>query len=91
VRAETNVAERVLMTVLELSGKRRAIDLTPARTSSFLSYHQRLFCASVHCSLGDHKHMNTEGQEMKSRRKIGRRRRGKEIGRGEEEGDEGEG
>jgi len=39
VRAETKVAERVVMTVLELSGKRRAMDLTPARTSSFLSYH----------------------------------------------------
>jgi hypothetical protein len=30
----------------------------------------------------------TEGQEMKSRRKIGKRRRGKEIGRGAEEEEE---
>jgi hypothetical protein len=37
VRAETKVADKVEMTVRELSGNRRAIDLTPARTSSFLS------------------------------------------------------
>jgi hypothetical protein len=47
VRAEMNVAERVEITVRELSGNRRAMDLTPARTSSFLSWSQLLVLTLV--------------------------------------------
>lgn len=44
------------MTVRELSGNRSAIDLTPARTSSFLSYH-RISMSSTGPSFSEGTHL----------------------------------
>jgi hypothetical protein len=77
------------MTVLELSGKRRAIDLTPARTSSFLSCHQLFLFAplSLWTIYDNTKQEQEEGEKEEEKEERGR---GEEVG-GEEEEEEGEG